>query len=99
VGINLLEADKAEQKIDNIIEEPLREACKLFRKKGIETVMSSANKNNLTKPGQEPKEKEDVDGKWMFYPSPTFEDAGVGYAWIMINFTTLSDKNKDILLR
>lgn len=98
-GINLLDADRPEQKIDGIIELPLRKACKLFRKKGIETVMSSANKNNLTKPGEKPKEKEDVSGKsqHLFLDAPTFEDAGVGYAWIMLNFDTLSDDNKDML--
>ena len=101
IGINLIDADKAEQKIDNIIELPLRQPCKIFRKKGIETVMSSANKNNLLKQGQNPKEKEDVSGKCqhLFYPEPTFEDAGIGYAWIMINFNTLSDENKDILFK
>ena len=29
--------------------------------------------------------------------APTFEDAGKGYAWIMINYDNLSDKNKKIL--
>ena len=102
-GINLLYADNPEQKIDNIIERPLREACKIFRRKGIETVMSSANKNNITKPGESPKEKEDIIIKDEFFylldERPSFEDAGVGYAWIMINFDTLSDENKDIFFK
>lgn len=99
VGVNLLKKDDAEVIIDQIIELPLRKACRIFRKKGIQTAMSSANKNNVLKPGEEPTEKEDVygNGQQWFYPRPTFEDAGKGYAWIMLNWDTLSDENKDLL--
>lgn len=99
VGINLLQKDDAEKIIDEIIELPLRKACKVFRQKGIETLMSSANKNNVLNKGEKPKEKEDVygNGQQWRYPRPSFEDAGKGYAWIMINFDTLSDENKDWL--
>lgn len=99
VGVNLLQKDDAEKVIDEIIELPLRKAYKVFRKKGIETLMSSANKNNVLNKGEKPKEKEDVygNGQQWFYPRPSYEDAGKGYAWIMINFDTLSDENKDWL--
>lgn len=34
----------ADEIINRIVEEPLRKACKELRRKGIETIMSSANK-------------------------------------------------------
>ena len=98
-GMNLLKEDNRETIIEKIIELPLQEACKIFARKGIQTVMSSANKNNVLKPGEKPKEKADVygSGQQFFYPSPTFEDAGKGYAWIMLDFESLSDENKNLL--
>lgn len=45
-GVNLLQQDNTSNIIDELIELPLRKACKIFKQKGIETVMSSANKNN-----------------------------------------------------
>lgn len=84
--------------IDEIIELPLREACKIFREKGIETVMSSANKNNLLKPGEKAKEKEDIYGSFeKLLEGHIFMEAGKGYAWLMINFDTLSFENKNML--
>ena len=98
VGINLLKQDNANDLIDEIIELPLQNACKIFREKGIETLMSSANKNNVLKPGEKPKEKEDVyGGISKLLETHMFDDAGKGYAWIMLNFNTLSDENKDFL--
>ena len=96
-GINLIKESSASEMIDQIVEEPLRKACKELKKKGIETVMSSANKNNLLKEGEKALEKEDVKGKEMFLDAPTYESAGRGYAWIMINFANLSDENKEVL--
>ena len=96
-GTNLFEKKKVNKVIDEIIELPLRKACKIFKKKGVQTVMSSANKDNVLKNDEKSTEKEDVRGKEFFYPSPTFLDAGHGYAWIMLNFDTLSNKNKDWL--
>ena len=98
-GINLLKDREAETLIDEIIELPLRNACKIFRKKGIETFMSSANKNNILPEGESSIEKEDVygNGQQFLDERPTFEEAGKGYAWIMLNFNTLSDENKDWL--
>lgn len=97
IGINLLQEKNPKDIIDKLIELPLRNACKIFLEKGIETVMSSANKNNVLSKGEKTKEKEDVYGRECLYPSPTFEDAGKGYSWIMINFDSLSDSNKDLL--
>ena len=56
-AINLLEDDTTNI-IDKIIELPLRKACKIFKEKGIETVMSSANKNNVLKSGEKTIEKD-----------------------------------------
>lgn len=114
VGRNLLNVSNFEDIIDNIVEIPLRSACKIFRQKGIETVMSSANENNVLKNEQKPLERENVSGNSNFWfmseqgytpkydgtdiiYQPDFEDAGKGYAWIMINFETLSNENKDLL--
>ena len=51
-GVNLLNMDATTKYIDGIIELPLRNACKIFKQKGIETVMSSANKNNILSLGE-----------------------------------------------
>lgn len=87
----------ADEIINRIVEEPLRKACKELRRKGIETIMSSANKKNLLSEGEKAIEKEDVKGKEFLLDAPTFESADKGYAWIMINFTTLTDENKQML--
>lgn len=98
-GINLLKKENFEKVIDEIIELPLRKACKIFAKKGIETVMSSANKNNVLREGEMPVEKEEINKRNRQFDTepPLFTDAGKGYAWIMLNFDTLSDENKDWL--
>ena len=99
VGVNLLEKDTIDI-IDQVVELPLRKACKIFKQKGIETVMSSANKNNVLKPGENPIEKEDIYGTVeKLFETHTFLEAGYGYAWIMLNFNTLSDENKDLLFK
>ncbi|MCI8654988.1 MAG: hypothetical protein HFJ48_03835 [Clostridia bacterium] len=36
-------------------------------------------------------------GKQYLLDAPTYESAGKGYAWIMINYSTLSDENKEEL--
>lgn len=96
-GINLIKKGSADEIIDQIVEEPLRKVCKQLNNKGIETVMSSANKNNLLKQGEKALEREDVEGKEFLLDAPTYESAGRGYAWIMINFSNLSDDNKETL--
>lgn len=96
-GINLIKEGNANEIIDQIVEEPLRKVCKQLNNKGIETVMSSANKNNLLKQEEKVLEREDVEGKEFLLDAPTCESAGRGYAWIMINFSNLSDENKETL--
>ena len=96
--VNLLKSENEIDIIDEIIELPLRKACKIFKSKGIETVMSSANKNNVLEPGEKTIEKEDVYGSIeKMFENHTFLEVGKGYAWIMLNFDTLSDENKDLL--
>ncbi|MCI8654987.1 MAG: hypothetical protein HFJ48_03830 [Clostridia bacterium] len=46
-GINLMDKENSNEIIDSIIEELLRKACKVLKSKGIETVMSSANRENV----------------------------------------------------
>lgn len=96
-GINLIKENSTNDIIDQIVEEPLRKACKELKSKGIETVMSSANRNNLLQEGERALEREDVEGKRLLLNAPTYESAGRGYAWIMINFMNLSDENKETL--
>jgi len=96
-NVSLL-SNEANDIIDEIIELPLRKACKIFREKGIETVMSSANKNNLLKPGEKAIEKGDIYGTFeKLLEGHIFMEAGKGYAWLMINFDTLSFENKNML--
>ena len=96
-GKNFIKEKNASEMIDEIVEEPLRKACKALKNKGIETVMSSANKTNLLKEGEKAIEREDVEGQELFLDMPTYESAGRGYAWIMINFANLTDENKETL--
>jgi len=98
-GINFLNIDGSESIINRVVELPLRNACKIFKNKGIETIMSSANKNNVLKPGTPRIEKEDVygDGQQFLLNRPTYKEAGKGYAWIMLNFKTLSEENREWL--
>ncbi len=97
-GTNLLQ--KTDNIIDEIIELPLRKACKIFKQKGMETVMSSANKNNIIRVGEKAIEKEDIYGSpEKLFETHTFLEAGKGYAWIMLNFSTLSSENKDLLFQ
>ena len=99
-GTNLLKANNPDELIKELIELPLQKPCAIFKEKGIETCMSSANANNIMPFGKRRIEKEDVFGKGQewFYPRPTFEDAGRGYAWIMLNYNSLSKANKNFLL-
>lgn len=96
VGKNLLENKKAEEIIEIIIEKPLQKACKDCMSKNIETVMSSANKKNIMKTNKRIN-KIDLIEKIKQHKMQTFEQAGKGYAWLMINYNTLSDENREIL--
>ena len=94
-GINLLKEYDAKSIIDQIVELPLRKPCKILLEKGIHTMMSSANKTNVLKNGEKPIEKEDIYNS--VFDMPLFTEAGKGYAWIMLDFESLSDENKDFL--
>lgn len=54
-------------------------------------------KDNLLKEGEKALERDDVEGQELFLDASTYEDAGRGYAWVMLNYNTLSDENKEIL--
>ena len=98
MGRNLLNEKEPQYYINNIIELTLRKACSIFVKKGIKTLMSSANKDNIPKAGEKAIEKEDLyKDRYIKDPSPMFDEAGKGYAWIMLDFNSLSDENKDWL--
>lgn len=71
IGINLLNKANSQELIDRIIEEPLKKSCKDFYRKGIRTVMSSANKNNIVPKGEKPKKKADVAGRDQYFFRPT----------------------------
>jgi len=96
VGKKLLENKNAEEIIDVIIEKPLQKACKLCVEKNIETVMSSANPKNIVKESKR-RTKAGVIERAKQNKTQTFLAAGMGYAWIMINYNTLSDENREIL--
>lgn len=96
-GVNLINKTNGSEVIDKIVEEPLRKMCKDLMNKGIETVMSSANRENLLKEGEKRLEREDIKGREYFLDSPTYESAGKGYAWVMLNYNNLSDENKEEL--
>ena len=97
VGKKLLEDKNAKEVIDIIIEKPLRKACKQCLEKNIETVMSSANQKNIVKESKR-RTKKEVIKILEQNKTPTFLSAGKGYAWIMINYNTLSDNSKQHLL-
>ncbi|MBR3249483.1 MAG: hypothetical protein IKF83_02145 [Clostridia bacterium] len=97
VGKKLLENKKAEEIINTIIEKPLQKACKACLEKNIETSMSSANRKNIVKKGKKSVKRADVLELMKQEKTQTFLQAGKGYAWIMINYNTLSDENRKIL--
>lgn len=97
VGKNLLDNKNAEEIIEIIIEKPLQKACKECKEKNIETVMSSANKNNIVRKNKKRIDKKEVIEKIKQHKMQNFMQAGKGYAWLMLNYNTLSDKNKEII--
>lgn len=97
VGKNLLENKNADEIIEIIIEKPLQKACKACKDKNIETVMSSANRNNIVKNNKKEIKRKDVIELANKNKVQTFLQAGKGYAWIMLNYNTLSDENRKIL--
>ena len=97
VGKNLLENKNAEEIIEIIIEKPLQKACIDCMNKNIETVMSSANKKNIVKNNKEIINKNKLVEKINQNKLQSFTQAGKGYAWLMINYNTLSDENREII--
>ena len=97
VGKNLLQNKNAEELIKTIIEKPMQKACLECRKKNIETSMSSANRKNIVKKNKTRVNKQDVIKKLEQNKVQTFLEVGKGYAWLMINYNTLSDENREIL--
>ncbi|MBR3002293.1 MAG: hypothetical protein IKF38_01820 [Clostridia bacterium] len=97
VGKNLLKKQDSDKIIEAIIEKPLQKACKQFKAKNIETSMSSANKNNIVKKNQTRVNKKDIIEKAKQNKTQTFVRAGKGYAWVMLNYNTLSDENREVL--
>lgn len=97
VGKDLLENKNAEEIIKTIIEKPMQKACLACKEKNIETSMSSANKNNIVKKNKTRIGKKDVMEKLAKHKTQTFLEAGKGYAWLMLNYNTLSDENREIL--
>lgn len=78
--------------IDNIVELPLVEACRTLFKKNIRTVMSSCNKYNIL--GYSKYDEEHVGLGRMMKEIYSYGD---GYAWIMLDYDSLEEKNKQIL--
>lgn len=95
-GKNMLENEDADELIYKIIEKPLQNACKTCKDKNIETVMSSANKNNIMTKKQKRINKHELEQMLQKNKLLNFEYVGKGYAWIMINYNTLSDENRKI---
>ncbi len=77
---------------DLFIEYPVREACKSLNDMGFTTIMSSANREDA-KTSHIP-EKE---GKDLFIGPNMHFSIGNGYAWIMIDYKSLSEENKRIM--
>lgn len=78
--------------INECIEPPLKKACKLLNEKGIKTIMSSCNSEDV----------KNRNVKINFYrvgrgSNPPFF-IGNGYAWIIIDWESLSDENKSIFV-
>lgn len=77
---------------DLFIEYPVREACRMLNEKGIKTIMSSANREDaLSKEVPETKNGTLYIGQNVHYP------IGNGYAWIMIDYKSLTAENKNII--
>ena len=96
-GKNMLEIDNPDDLIYRIIEKPLQKACIDCREKNIETVMSSSNKNNIMDDNRKRITKQEMIKKLEKNKLLDFSYAGKGYAWIMINYNTLSDENRKII--
>lgn len=97
VGRNILKDKNAKEIIKTIIEKPLQKACLVCKEKNVETSMSSANRNNIVIKKKTRVNKKDVMEKLAKNKTQTFLEVGKGYAWLMLNYNTLSDENREIL--
>ncbi len=79
--------------LDKIIELPLLESCKIFYNLGVRTVMSSCNKTDVSSKNI-PRRK-----NFSFY-NKVYRDWSFsnGYAWILIDFSSMSSDNQKYLL-
>lgn len=89
-GKDLLENADSDTIIESLVELPMQKVCREFKYKNIETWMSSANKSNIVKNPKKRALKKDVESKKL----PTFYSAGKGFAWVMLNYNSLSLENK-----
>jgi len=77
---------------DLFIEYPVREACRILNEKGIKTIMSSANKEDALS-----KDVPEIEnGTLNIGPNQNYP-IGNGYAWIMIDYKSLTAENKNII--
>jgi len=74
------------------IEYPVRKACKDLNDKNIDTIMSSANKEDAKRCNEPEK-----NGNRLFIGQSEHFSIGNGYAWIMIDYNHLTQENKDIM--
>lgn len=82
-----------ESDISELIETPVRKPVKQLYRKNIITVMSSANEINVS--------WQDENGEDMYLTNSDFDSVifsfGNGYAYIMLDYDSLSDENKAIM--
>lgn len=97
VGKNLLENKNADEIIETIIEKPLQKSCKMCKQKNIETVMSSANNKNIIKNNKNKINKKNIVELINQNKMLNIFQGGKGYAWLMINYDTLTDENRKII--
>lgn len=97
IGKDLLKNENSDRIIEKIIEKPLQKACKIAKSKNIETVMSSANKKNVVWKKEDRINRAEIEVHIQQRRMLSFTQAGKGYAWIMLNYNTLSDENRKIL--
>lgn len=79
--------------LDKIVELPLLESCKMFYELGVGTVMSSCNKFDVL--NKDIPRRKNVTFRDRLYRDWSFSN---GYAWILLDFKTLSPENQKKLL-
>ena len=74
------------------IEKPVRDSCVRLFEAGVKTLMSSANKKDVENrlvPVNDDKLFIGYNDRWMI---------GNGYAWILLDWESLSEENKEYIL-